>query len=57
MKRRIVVKGVEECGYILKRHGASHDVYEKDGDEIEIPRHKDINENTAKAILKKARGN
>jgi len=40
---------------VLLRHGAKHDVYvqPKTSKEATVPRHDDINEYTAKAILKK----
>lgn len=53
MKRRELIKKLEDAGFIFYRHGANHDIYIK-GDKIEeIPRHKEINENLAKAILRK----
>ena len=57
MKRRIVVKEVEKNNYSLLRYGSKHDIYvNPEGDEIPIPRHSDINEYLAKAIIKQARG-
>lgn len=35
------------------RHGSKHDVYVRGTDEEQIPRHKEINERLAQAILKK----
>lgn len=53
MKRRDLVKLLEENGWYLKRNGASHDLY-TNGDKVEsIPRHTEINEKLAKAIIKK----
>ena len=56
MKRRIVVKEAEKNGFWLKRNGASHDIYTNGEIDIQIPRHKDINEITAKEIIKTVRG-
>jgi hypothetical protein len=42
--------------YYIVRHGARHDVWSDGEREIVIPRHNDINEYTAKAILKEAGG-
>ncbi len=53
MKRRDLVKKLEKAGFVLDRHGSSHDVYKRGSDEEEIPRHREINELLAKAILKK----
>ena len=53
MKRRDLVKKLEKAGFVLDRHGSSHDVYIRGSDEEEIPRHREINELLAKAILKK----
>jgi predicted RNA binding protein YcfA (HicA-like mRNA interferase family) len=53
MKRRDLVKLLEENGWYLKRNGMNHDLY-TDGHKIEpIPRHTEINEKLAKSIIKK----
>ena len=53
MKQRDLVKKLEDAGFVFKEHGGNHDTYKR-GDETEqIPRHKEINEITAKKILKK----
>lgn len=53
MKQRELVKKLENAGFIFERHGGNHDIYRR-GNEIEqVPRHKEINEKLAKAILKK----
>ena len=49
MKRNDLVKKLEDGGFIFERHGGSHDIYVKET----IPRHKEINERLAKAILKR----
>lgn len=54
MKRRDLIKKLEKAGYRLDRDG-DHSIYEKDGCRpVQIPKHKEINENTARAILKSA---
>lgn len=54
MKRRDLIKKLEAAGYRLDRDG-DHSIYEKEGCRpVQIPRHREINENTAKAILKAA---
>lgn len=53
MKRCELIKKLEAKGWYLERHGANHDVY-TDGLHFEIvPRHPDIKEMLAKAIIKK----
>lgn len=53
MKRRDLVKLLEKNGWYLKRNGSNHDLY-TNGREVEpIPRHSEINEKLAQAIIKK----
>ncbi|MEY8518798.1 type II toxin-antitoxin system HicA family toxin [Lachnospiraceae bacterium 29-84] len=55
MKRRDLVKKIESAGYRIARDDGNHTVYEKKGTRpVQVPRHREINENTAKAILKAA---
>ena len=44
---------MEKGGFILKRHGSDHDIYARGDDEEQVPRHREINERLAKAILRK----
>ena len=53
MKRKDIIKLLEKNGYSLKREGAEHTIYEKDGKSVPIPRHREINEILAKSIIKK----
>ena len=54
MKRRDLVKRLEAAGYKLDRTG-DHMTFEKEGHRpIQVPNHRDINENTARKILKDA---
>ena len=53
MKRRDLIKKLENAGFEFERHGGSHDVYRRNSDVEEIPRHNEINERLAKAILRK----
>ena len=53
MKQRDLVKLLKKNGWKYLRDGGNHDIY-TDGVRIEaIPRHKEIKETTAKAIIKK----
>ncbi|MEE0751870.1 type II toxin-antitoxin system HicA family toxin [Frisingicoccus sp.] len=53
MKRRELVKLLEKNGWYMKRNGGNHDLYTNGNDTEPIPRHSDINERLAKAIIKK----
>lgn len=53
MKRRDIIKKLEAAGYHIARDDGNHTVYEKTGSRpVQIPRHREVNENTAKTILK-----
>ncbi|HHW06174.1 MAG TPA: type II toxin-antitoxin system HicA family toxin [Clostridia bacterium] len=59
MKRRDLIKKLRAAGWYLVRHGHDHDIYRHDnppGERIlvQVPRHREINEVTAKQILKDA---
>ena len=55
MKRRDIIKKLEEEGYQILRDKGDHTVYYKKGRALAVvPRHKEINENTAKMILRQA---
>ena len=53
MKRRDLIKKLEANGWYLLRHGDNHDVYTNVVASEPIPRHKEINELLAKAIIKR----
>ena len=53
MKQRDLIKRLEKAGFKFARHGGNHDIYVRGSDEEQIPRHKEINEYLAKAILRK----
>lgn len=55
MKRRDLVKKLLAAGYKLERDNGDHTIYAKPGSRsVQVPRHKELNELTAKAILKVA---
>jgi predicted RNA binding protein YcfA (HicA-like mRNA interferase family) len=56
MKRLDLEKRLSSLGWFMVRHGSRHDVWSDGEREIVIPRHNEINEYTAKAILKEAGG-
>jgi len=55
MKREKLLEKVNETGAVFIRHGKKHDIYEnpRTHEFTSIPRHPDINEYTAKDIIKK----
>lgn len=55
MKKKDLVKRLENGGFVFERHGSNHDVYSKGNIKETIPRHNEINERLAKAILKRNR--
>lgn len=53
MKRSDLIDMLQRNGWWLKRNGTNHDIY-TDGKDMEpIPRHREISENLAKAIIKR----
>ena len=55
MKRRDLIKQLESNGYIKERDKGNHTIYSKPGfPTIPVPRHTELNEYTAKSILKQA---
>ena len=53
MKRKDLVDLLERNGWTLKRHGGDHDIYTNGKDREAVPRHKEIAENLAKAIIRR----
>ncbi len=53
MKRRELVNKLISAGFFFERHGGNHDIYRRGSDIEKVPRHKEINEMLAKAILRK----
>lgn len=55
MKRRDIIKALEAAGYRKHRDTGDHTVYRKPGCvDVQVPRHREVNENTSKAILRSA---
>lgn len=55
MKHRDLVKRLEAAGYRIVRDDGNHTIYQKpNAQPIAVPRHREVNENTAKTILKGA---
>jgi len=56
LKRGDLIAELERLGYKILREGSEHTVYYKPGKRQEqVPRHTEINEETAKAILRRVR--
>ena len=53
MKRADLIKLLEKNNFILVREGGNHTVYERNGKIEMVPRHREINELLAKAIIKR----
>lgn len=57
MKKKYLVKTLEFFGWYLLRQGGRHEIWTNGEHTVPVPRHKDINEFTAKGILKKVEKN
>lgn len=53
MKHRDLIKKLTDNGWWLLRQGANHEIYTNGKDIEPVPRHKEINEKLAQAIIKK----
>lgn len=53
MKRADLIKMLERKGWYLKRNGANHDIYTNGVDSESIPRHNELKESLARAIIKR----
>ena len=53
MKNKDLVKKLESAGFVFERHGGNHDIYVRGNEREQVPRHKEINERLARAILRK----
>ncbi|MBI5526491.1 MAG: type II toxin-antitoxin system HicA family toxin [Deltaproteobacteria bacterium] len=56
MRRRELERKLCDLGWRFLRHGGKHDVWTDGENEVAVPRHDEINEYTAKAIVKEAKG-
>ena len=55
MKTRDLKKELEKLGWRFKREGANHEIWTNGSIDEQIPRHREINENLAKKILRTAK--
>ncbi len=56
VKRRELERELSECGWGLLRSGGRHDLWTDGEREEAVPRHREINERLARAILRRACG-
>jgi mRNA interferase HicA len=54
MKRRVLEQRLTDLGWRLVRHGGRHDAWQQGARTEAIPRHSEINERLANAILARA---
>jgi len=57
MKRREIIKKLEQNGYVLKKHISNHDIYwnSEVKKTISVERHREINAALADELLKESR--
>lgn len=53
MKRKDLIKLLSNNGWKLKRNGSNHDIFTNGTESETIPRHREIDEDLAKAIIKR----
>lgn len=53
IKRKDLIRKLEKNGWWFKRMGGNHDIYTNGKNLEPIPRHNEINEELAKAIIKR----
>lgn len=51
--RKKLIKILVDSGFVFLRHGANHDIYIRGDRKEAIPRHNEVNELLAKAIIKR----
>lgn len=53
MKKKELEKRLKELGWSFLRHGGGHDIWTNGKRKEQIPRHPEVDERLAKAILRK----
>jgi len=53
MKTKDLIKLLEDNGWSFKRHGSNHDIYTKGSKRESVVRHRETDEELAKAIIKR----
>jgi len=59
LKRKDLIRRLEEMGCLFIRHGGNHDWYQNPKTKVAqpVPRHTEINDNLAKHIIKMLKDN
>jgi mRNA interferase HicA len=52
MKRRDLIKKLEDNGWEFAREGRKHTIYTKGANEEQVPRHNEVKESLAKKIIR-----
>jgi len=52
VKRRKLEKLFKKNGWYFLRNGSDHDIWTDGKNEVSIPRHKEVNENLAKSLIR-----
>jgi len=53
MKRKDLIRLLEQNGWVFDREGGNHTIYTKGKEEESIPRHREIKERLAQGIIKR----
>ena len=53
MKRKDLIRKLENGGFTFARHGGEHDVYKRGKDTEMVPRHREIPDELAKTIIRR----
>ncbi|MBR5094487.1 MAG: type II toxin-antitoxin system HicA family toxin [Oscillospiraceae bacterium] len=53
MKTKDLIELLERNGFVFKRHGGNHDVYVRGNERESIVRHRETDEELARAIIKR----
>ena len=53
MKRKDLIRLLERNGWWFKREGGNHDIYTKDSQTEYVPRHAELDEQLARAIIRR----
>lgn len=53
MKTKALIKLLEQNGWRFKRHGADHDIYVRGSERESVPRHREVDEDLARAIIRR----
>jgi len=54
VKKKDLEQKLTDLGWAFLREGGKHEIWTNGDDQIPVPRHREINENTARGILKRA---